>query len=71
MEQGEDPNGTIGGDQVEVRHAASEQRVSLTEVVVDVKAGRHRREAPAGLFQGEELGDDVAQCLDVFVGAEK
>src|SRR5256886_17689719 len=71
VEQGKNPQGAVGGDQVEVGHAASEQGVSLAEVVADVEARYHRGESPAGLFHGEELGDDVAQCLDVVVAAQK
>src|SRR5438270_10960185 len=71
VQQGEDARGTVRGVQVEVRHAAPEQRVSLSQVVVDVQARDHPGESPAGLFHGEELGDDVAQRLDVVVGVDK
>ena len=56
MQQGEDPQRAVGGDQVEIGHAASEQRVSLAEVVVDVQTEHHRGEASARLVRHEELG---------------
>src|SRR4029450_14147079 len=37
VQQGEDPQRAARGDQVEIGHAASEQRVSLAEVVMDVQ----------------------------------
>src|SRR5262245_2933108 len=39
VQQGEYPQRAVGADQVEVGHAAPEQRVPLTEVVVNVQAG--------------------------------
>ena len=69
VQQGEDPERAIGGDQVEIGHAASEQRVSLAEVVVDVQTEHHRREASARLVRHEELGNGVAQGLRAFVRA--
>src|SRR6202011_5126494 len=39
VQQGEYARGTVGGMQVEVGHAPPEQRVSLSEVVVDVEPG--------------------------------
>ena len=49
VQQLEDPQRAVGGDEVEIGHAASEQRVSLAEVVVDVQAEHHRGESPARL----------------------
>ena len=43
VQQGEDPQRAVGGDQVEIGHAASEQRVSLAEVVMNVQTGHHPR----------------------------
>ena len=37
VQQGEDPQRAVGGDQIEIGHAASEQRMSLAEIVVDVR----------------------------------
>ena len=45
VQQGEDPQRAVGGDQVEIGHAASEQRVSLAEVVMNVQTGHHRGES--------------------------
>src|SRR4030088_2062188 len=36
VQQGEKPQRDVGGDQVEIGHAASEQRVLVAEVVADV-----------------------------------
>ena len=71
MQQGEDPQRAVGGDEVEIRHAASEQRVSLAEVVVDVQAGHHRGESAARLVHAEKLGHAVAQGLGAIVDAQQ
>jgi hypothetical protein len=55
VQQGEDPQRAVGGDQVEIGHAASEQRVALAELVVDVEARHHPGVAPARLVHAEEL----------------
>ena len=39
VQQLEDPERAVGGHEVQIGHAASEQRVSLAEVVVDVQPG--------------------------------
>ena len=39
VQQGEHARGTVRGMEVEVGHAATEQRVPLPEVVVDAQAG--------------------------------
>jgi len=49
VEQGEDSRRAIGGDKVKIGHAAPEQRVSLTELVMNVQAGQHRGEPLARL----------------------
>src|SRR5712692_2763026 len=41
VQQGEYSQRAVGGDEVEIGHAAPEQRVSLTEVVMNVQAGHH------------------------------
>src|SRR4051812_17388430 len=46
----------VSGDQVEVRHAAPKQRMSLAEVVLDVQTGYHRGEPFARLVHAEEFG---------------
>src|SRR5258708_29858675 len=61
VQEGEDAQLTARGNQVEIRHAAAEQRVSLTEVVMDVKAGHHRRDPLPRLVQAQQLGHRVAQ----------
>jgi hypothetical protein len=71
VEQGEDPHRAVGGDEVEVGHAAPEQRVPLAEVVVNVQTGHHRGELPARLVHAEQLGNGVAQGLDAVVWSAK
>jgi hypothetical protein len=39
VQQGEDPQRAVGGDQVEIGHAASEQWVPLAEVVMNAQTG--------------------------------
>ena len=56
-------SGPLGGDEVEIGHAAPEQRVARAEVVVDVEAGHHRGEALARLVHAQQLGHDLAQRL--------
>jgi hypothetical protein len=38
VQQGEDPHRAVGDDQVEIGHAASEQRVPFAEVIVNVQS---------------------------------
>src|SRR5258708_29881347 len=52
VQEGEYPQRAVGGDQVEIGHAASEQRVSLAAVVVDDQTSHHSDESPPGLFHG-------------------
>src|SRR5215469_10059053 len=69
VQQGEYPQRAAGGDQVEVGHVAPEQRVSRTEVVVNVQAGDHRGDPRAGLVQAQQLGHGVAQRAGPRVAA--
>jgi hypothetical protein len=39
VEQGEDPQRAVGREQVEIGHAAPEQRVSLAELVLNFQSG--------------------------------
>ena len=55
--------------QVQVGHAAPEQRVPLAEVVVDVQAGHHRADPLGRLVQAQQLSHGVAQGVDARVGA--
>ena len=57
----EDPHRPFRGDQVEIGHAPSEQRVPLTEVVADVQAGHLPGDPSPRLVHAQELGHDVAQ----------
>jgi len=38
VQQGEDPRRAVGGDHVEIGHAAPEQRVPFAEVIVNVQS---------------------------------
>ena len=71
MQQGEDPQRAVGGDQVEIGHAAPEQRVSLAEVVMDVQTGHHRGEPLARLVHAEQLGHGLAQGVGAVICAEQ
>ena len=71
MEKGEDPQRAVGGDQVEIGHAASEQRMSLAEIVMNVQTGHRRGESSARLVHAEELGHCVAECFRAVVCAAK
>ena len=54
VQQREDAKWTVGGDQVEIGHAASEQRVSLAEVVTNVQARHLGGQSSARLVHAEE-----------------
>ena len=69
VQQGEHARRTVGGVQVEVGHAPPEQRVSLSEVVVDVETGDHRGDALARLVHGQQLDHGVAEGPAALVGA--
>jgi predicted unusual protein kinase regulating ubiquinone biosynthesis (AarF/ABC1/UbiB family) len=49
VQQGEDPQRAVGDDQFENGDAASEQRVSFAEVVLNVQTGHHRGDPLARL----------------------
>src|SRR5215468_5619172 len=55
VQQGEYPQRAVGGDQVEIGHAAPEQWVSLTEVVTNVQTRHHRGEPLARLVHAQQL----------------
>ena len=69
MQQSEHAARTVGGVQVEIGHAAPEQRVSLPEVVVDVEPGDHRGDALAGLVHAQHVEHGVAERLAALVDA--
>src|ERR1700716_4424283 len=69
VQQGEYARGTVRGIQVEVGHAPPEQRVALSEVVVDVETGEHRGDAPGRLVHAQQFGHSVAEGLVTVVGA--
>ena len=52
-------------------HAASEQRVPLTEVVANAQAGHLRGDPLARLVHAEQLGHGVAQGLGVVIRPAK
>ena len=69
MEEGEDPQRAVGGDQVEIGHAAPEQRVSGAEVVANVQTRHHRGPSLARLVHLHQLGNGLAQRGRPFVAA--
>jgi hypothetical protein len=71
VQQGEEPQRAVGGDEVEIEHPAPEQRMSLAEIVMNVETGHHRSESSARLVHAEELGHGVAQSLGAVVFAAK
>jgi len=69
VHQREDPRRAVGGGQIEIGYAASEQWVPIAEVVVNVQTGHHRGESLARLVHAQQLGHAFAQRLDAVVGA--
>src|SRR6478736_2940901 len=69
--QSEDAQRAVGGDQVEIGHAAPEQWVSLAEVVVKAQTGHLRSESFARLVHLEEIGNDLPCGLGAIVASEK
>src|SRR5262249_11113819 len=67
MQEGEHPQRAGGGDEVEIGHAAPQQRVSLTEVVMNVQTRHRRGESFARLVHAEKLGNGVDQGLSAVV----
>jgi hypothetical protein len=67
VQQLEDSERAAGGDQVQIGHAASEQRMSLAEVVVNVQPGPDPDEPPARLVHGRQLRHQIDQGLDALV----
>src|SRR5205085_540749 len=68
VQQGEHARGTVGGVHVEVGHAPPEQRVSLSEVVVDVETGDHRGDVPARLVHAQQFGHGGVEGMVTVVG---
>jgi hypothetical protein len=69
VQQGEDPLRAVGGDQVEIGHAASEQRVSLAEVVMKVQTRHHREVLLASRVHLQQFGKHLAQGPATIVTA--
>src|SRR5262249_58765515 len=55
VQQREDPQRTVGGNDVDIRYVASEQRMSFAEVVTNVQARHLRGQSPASRVHGEKL----------------
>ena len=68
VQQGEDPYRAAGGDQVEIGHAAPEQRVPFAEVVMNVQSGAPRAVPLAGLVHAQQFGHGLAKRIDARVG---
>ena len=71
MQQGENAKRAIGRDEVEIGHAAPEERMPFTEIVVNTQTGQLAGQAPARLVHGEEFGDGIAQGFAAVVRAAK
>ena len=64
-----DAERAIGGRDVQIGHAPSEQGMSRSEVVVDVETRHHAGDTPTRLVHAEKLGHGVAQGLVTVAGA--
>jgi len=62
VQQREHSHGAIHSRQVQVGHAAPQQRMSLTEVIRDVEARDHGGDVLARLVHTQQLHHRVAQC---------
>src|SRR5205085_5085169 len=69
VQQLEDPPFAVGGGQVEIGHAASEERMSLAELVVNVQPGDDSGEPLARLVHARQLRHDIDQGLHALVPA--
>ena len=67
MQQFEDAERAVRGHEVKIRHAAPEQRMSLTEVVANVQSGNHPGEPFARLVHARQLRHDINQRLHALV----
>jgi hypothetical protein len=68
VQQGEDPHRAVGGDQVEIGHAAPEQRVPVAEVIMNVQSGHPRGVPLARLVHAQQFGHGLAKRIDARVG---
>src|SRR5437868_6026741 len=68
MKKTEDAQRSTCGDDVEIGHATSQQRMPLPEVVANVQAGHHPGDMFARLLHLEQLAYDVAhsECASVL-----
>ena len=71
MQQCEDAKRSVSRDQVEIGHAATDQRVAFAEIVPDAQAGHLRGELSARFIDHKELGHDVPQRRRAIVGAQE
>src|SRR3569833_840334 len=76
MEQRKYPQRPVGSHQIEIRHAPSDQRMSLAdgssglaEIVTNVQTRHPRSESLARLVHAEEFGYGVAQRLGAVIRA--
>ena len=67
VQQLEDPERAIGGHEVQIGHPASEQGMSLAEVVVDVQPGADPDEPFAGLVHARQLRHQLDQGIHALV----
>ncbi|GCC45157.1 hypothetical protein chiPu_0029431, partial [Chiloscyllium punctatum] len=69
VQQCEDPSRAARRDQIEIGHAASEQWMTVAELVMQVEARHHRGKAAARLLHAQQFGDHLAQRLAARIGA--
>ncbi len=71
VKQGEHPPWAALGDEIEIGHAAPEQRVSRAEVVVNVEARHHSGVSLARLVHLQQIGHGLAQGVRPFIAASQ
>jgi len=69
VQQLEDAERAAGGHEVQIGHPASEQRMSLAEVVMNVQSGDDPDEPFARLVHACQLRHEIDQRLDALVPA--
>src|ERR1041385_6337855 len=71
VEQRKNSQPALDGVDVEIGHAASVQRVSVAQVVMDVETGHLSGQTCARPVHADELGNDIAQRLGAIVRTAK
>src|SRR3954471_3948120 len=71
VQQRKESQRTINGEQIEIGHAASEQRVPFAEIVMNAQRGHLGGNTPARFVHAEELGHDLAQGVGAVICTEQ